>query len=222
MPTQQIGLLRTISLEASRLIGSQLSLFGLRLCCSDSRLDLKLACHTKWPGQLPLSLSFAYSHFSVRIFELLSGRFSNAKLARMFNSLIFAVVCLCVGVASGRSTRLSSSCLGGKVFQLAGGLLVVTLVSPTARSTFSSQNAQNTSARTKFFSSHVEKWHAAVARSTFASQNTQNTSPRTDFGSFDVEKCYAAVARSSQNVQHTTCSHHLSKLRCRKIRQLIS
>ena len=167
MPTQQIGLLRTISLEASRL-GSQPSLFGLRLCCSDSRLDLKLACHTKWPGQLPLSPSFAYSHFSVRIFELLSGRFSNAKLARMFNSLIFAVVCLCVGVASGRSTRLSISCLGGKVFQLAGGLLVVTLVSPTARSTFSSQNAQNTSARTKFVSSHVEKWHAAVARSTFA------------------------------------------------------
>ena len=42
-----------------------------------------------------------------------------------------------------------------------------------ARSTFSSQNVQNTSA---FWSSDPEKKHAAVARSTFACQNVQNTS----------------------------------------------
>ena len=37
-----------------------------------------------------------------------------------------------------------------------------------AKSTFASQNAQNTSASETF-------WHAAVAKSTFASQNAQNT-----------------------------------------------
>ena len=40
-----------------------------------------------------------------------------------------------------------------------------------ARSTFSSQNVQNTSWADNFLSSDVEKLHAAVARSTFSSQN---------------------------------------------------
>ena len=41
----------------------------------------------------------------------------------------------------------------------------------------------------------------------------------TTFGSCDVEKVHAVVVRStfpSQNVQNTTCSRHLWKLRCRK------
>ena len=44
-----------------------------------------------------------------------------------------------------------------------------------ARSTFSSQNVQNTpcSVRNTFGSSDVKKLHAAVARSTFSSQNVQ-------------------------------------------------
>ena len=46
-----------------------------------------------------------------------------------------------------------------------------------ARSTFPSQNVQNTpGVRTTFGSSDVEKVHAVVARSTFRSQNVQNTS----------------------------------------------
>ena len=54
-----------------------------------------------------------------------------------------------------------------------------------ARSTFRSQNVQNTSGvRTTFGSCDVEKVHAVVARSTFRSQNVQNTlSVRTTFGS---------------------------------------
>ena len=44
-----------------------------------------------------------------------------------------------------------------------------------ARSSFSSQNAQNTQSRTNFRRSDVQKWHAAVAWSTFARQNVQNT-----------------------------------------------
>ena len=77
-----------------------------------------------------------------------------------------------------------------------------------ARSTFRSQNVQNTpGVRTTFGGSDVEKVHAVVARSTFRSQNVQNTSGvRTTFGSWDVEKVHAVVARStfrSQNVQST-------------------
>jgi len=45
-----------------------------------------------------------------------------------------------------------------------------------ARSTFRSQNVQNTPARTTFGSCDVEKVHAVVARSTFRRQNVQNTS----------------------------------------------
>ena len=44
-----------------------------------------------------------------------------------------------------------------------------------ARSTFRSQNVQNTHVRATFGGSDVEKVHAVVARSTFRSQNVQNT-----------------------------------------------
>ena len=44
-----------------------------------------------------------------------------------------------------------------------------------ARSTFPSQNVQNTGVRTTFGGSDVEKVHAVVARSTFRSQNVKNT-----------------------------------------------
>ena len=57
-----------------------------------------------------------------------------------------------------------------------------------ARSTFPSQNVQNTPFSDTFGSCDVEKVHAVVARSTFRSQNVQNT----------------------------PCSDHFWKLRCRK------
>ena len=44
-----------------------------------------------------------------------------------------------------------------------------------ARSTFPSQNVQNTPGPDHFGSCDVEKVHAVVARSTFRSQNVQNT-----------------------------------------------
>ena len=44
-----------------------------------------------------------------------------------------------------------------------------------ARSTFPSQNVQNTTCSRDFWSSDVEKVHAVVARSTFPSRNVQNT-----------------------------------------------
>ena len=88
-----------------------------------------------------------------------------------------------------------------------------------ARSTFPSQNVQNTPGSDHFGSCDVEKVHAVVARSTFPSQNVQNTPGSDHFGSCDVEKVHAVVARStfrSQNVQNITFSDHFWKLRCRK------
>ena len=52
-----------------------------------------------------------------------------------------------------------------------------------ARSTFPSQNVQNTSVRSTFGSCDVEKVHAVVARSTFRSQNVQKTRVQSTFGS---------------------------------------
>ena len=78
-----------------------------------------------------------------------------------------------------------------------------------ARSTFASQNAQNTFASEQFWSSDAQKWPAAVARSAFVSQNDQ---VRSNFSSSDVQKWHAAVARStfgSQNAQNTTCPDQL-------------
>ena len=114
-----------------------------------------------------------------------------------------------------------------------------------ARSTFASQNVQNTRGsdhfwklrcrksarrcgakhtkfprgRTTFGSWDVEKVHAVVARSTFRSQNVKNWRSRTTFGSWDVEKVHAVVARStfrSQKCKKLTVSDHFWKLRCRK------
>ena len=50
-------------------------------------------------------------------------------------------------------------------------------------------------------------------------QNTRGADERTTFGSWDVEKVHAVVAQStfwSQNVQNTPMSDHFWKLRCRK------
>ena len=50
-----------------------------------------------------------------------------------------------------------------------------------ARSTFPSQNVQNTSASDDFWKLRCRKVHAVVARSTFPSQNVQNTSASDHF-----------------------------------------
>ena len=85
-----------------------------------------------------------------------------------------------------------------------------------ARSTFPSQNVQNT------FSDHfwnVEKVHAVVARSTFRSQNVQNT-PFSDH--FWKLRCRKSARRcgakhiSKSKCQNTTCSRHFWRFRSRK------
>ena len=115
-----------------------------------------------------------------------------------------------------------------------------------ARSTFRSQNVQNTPAPDHFWKLRCRK----SARRCGAKKCTKHTSSgpllevemskkctplwreahfqvkmykthhsRTTFGSWDVEKVHAVVARStfpSQNVQNTPFSDHFWKLRCRK------
>ena len=77
-----------------------------------------------------------------------------------------------------------------------------------ARSTFPSQNVQNTpvsEVRTTLGSCDVEKVHAVVARSTFPSQNVQNTTCSRHFWRFGCWKsaCYCGAK-------------HISKWKCTK------
>ena len=75
-----------------------------------------------------------------------------------------------------------------------------------AKSTFASQNAQNTTIADHFWSSDVEKWHAAVARSTFASQNVQNTSLSEPFWKFRCSKM--ARGCGAKHICQSKCTKH--------------
>ena len=74
-----------------------------------------------------------------------------------------------------------------------------------ARSTFPSQNVQNTPAPDTFGSWDVEKVHAVVARSTFRSQNVQNTSASDHFWKL---RCRKSARRCG--------AKHISKWKCTK------
>ena len=89
-----------------------------------------------------------------------------------------------------------------------------------ARSTFASQNVQNT-----WVSEHFWKlgWRKSArrcgAKHISESKWYKAHHVRTTFGSCDVEKEHAVVARStfrSENVQSTTCSRHFWRFRCEK------
>ena len=88
-----------------------------------------------------------------------------------------------------------------------------------ARSTYPSQNVQNTRGADHFRSWDVEKVHAVVARSTFPSQNVQNTRGADHFLQLRCRKSArrcGAKHISKSNVENTTFSRHFWKLRCRK------
>ena len=87
-----------------------------------------------------------------------------------------------------------------------------------ARSTFPSQNVQNTSASDHFWKLRCRK-SARRCGAKHIVKLYKAHQVRTTFGSCDVEKVHAVVARStfpSQNVQNTPFSDHFWKLRCRK------
>ena len=102
--------------------------------------------------------------------------------------------------------------------------------SVVARSTFWSQNVQNTRGSDHFWKLRCRKsarrcgakmskkctplWREAH----FEVKSVKNWWSRSTFGSWDVEKVHAVVARStfrSENVQNTTCSCHFWRFRCR-------
>ena len=73
--------------------------------------------------------------------------------------------------------------------------------------------------RSTFWSSDVEKLHAAVAKSAFASEHVRTPHVRSTFWSSDVEKLHAAVARStfaSENVQSTSASENFLEVQMSK------
>ena len=91
-----------------------------------------------------------------------------------------------------------------------GPLLEVEMV---ARSTFPSQNVQNTPCSDHFWK--LRWWREAH----FQVKMYKTHHARTTFGSSDVEKAHAVVARStcrSEHVQNTRGSDHFWRFRCRK------
>ena len=89
-----------------------------------------------------------------------------------------------------------------------------------ARSTFRSQNVQNTTCSDHFWKLRCRKSaRRCGAKHISKSKCTKAHQLRTTFGSCDIEKVYGVVARStfpSQNVKNTRGSDHFWRLRCRK------
>ena len=89
-----------------------------------------------------------------------------------------------------------------------------------ARSTFPSQNAQNTPLSDHFWKLRCRKKCTPLWREAHFQVKMYKTHDcRTTFGSCDVEKVHAVEARStcpSQNVPNTTCSRHFWKFGCWK------
>ena len=78
---------------------------------------------------------------------------------------------------------------------------------------------KNWRSRSTFWSSAVEKLHAAVVKRTFGSENVKKLRVREHFWRSDVEKLYAAVAKrtfGSENVKKLLTPEHFLKFRCRK------
>ena len=88
-----------------------------------------------------------------------------------------------------------------------------------ARSTFPSQNVQNTPGSDHFRKLMSKKCTPLWREAHFEVNMLKTQGVRTTFGSCDVEKVHAVVARStfrSQNVRNTTCSRHFWRFRCQK------
>ena len=88
-----------------------------------------------------------------------------------------------------------------------------------ARSTFRSQNVQNTPWPDHFWVEMSKKCTPLWREAHFEIKICKTHQVRTTFGSWDVEKVHAVVARStfrSQNVKSTRSSDHFGRFRCRK------
>ena len=77
-----------------------------------------------------------------------------------------------------------------------------------ARSTFPSQNVQNTRGSDHFWKFRSRKVHAVVARPTFASQNVQNTPASEHFWKLRCRK--SARRRGAKHISKSKCTKHTS------------
>ena len=104
--------------------------------------------------------------------------------------------------------------------ELAGQMSDEKLHAVVARSTFRSQNVQNTPFSDHFWKLRCRKKCTPLWREAHFQVKMYKTHHcRTTCGSWDVEKVNVVVARStfrSENVQNTPGSDHFWKLRCRK------
>ena len=121
---------------------------------------------------------------------------------------------------SGRSKSRLAKAAGAEP---AGQMRDEKLHAVVARSTFPSQNVQNTHKHTTFgplLEVEMSKKCTPLWREAhFQVKMYKTLGVRTTFGSWDVEKVHAVVARStfrSENVQNTPCTDHFWRFRCRK------
>ena len=126
---------------------------------------------------------------------------------------VFPMIC---GSEGSKKSRLAKAAGA----EPAGQMRDENLHAVVARSTFWSQNVQNTPGPDHFWQLRCRKSaRRCGAKHIFQVKMYKTHHCRTTFGSSDVEKVHAVVARStfrSQNVQNTPCADHFWRFRCRK------
>ena len=140
---------------------------------------------------------------------------------------------MCEKVGKSRNTLFFQwyACSGGSKSRLAkaagaepsGQMRDEKLRAVVARSTFRSQNVQNTPASDHFWKLRCRKSARRCGAKYISKSKCTQHLCRTTFGSWDVEKVHAVVARStsrSQNVKNTRGLDHFWTLRCRSAWQV--
>ena len=134
------------------------------------------------------------------------------KVGKSRNTVFFPMIC-----GSGGSKSRLAKAAGAEP---AGQMRHEKVHAVVARSTFPSQNGQNTRGSGPLLEVAMSKKCTPLWREAhFEVKMYKTPQVRTAFGSCDVEKVHAVVARSrfpSQNVQNTPRSDYFWKLRCRK------
>ena len=125
---------------------------------------------------------------------------------------VFPMIC-----GSGGSKSRLAKAAGAETY---GEMRHEKLHAVVARSTFPSQNAQNTRGSDHFLALQMSKKCTPLWREAHPQVKMYKTHQGlTTFGSCDVEKVHTVVARStcpSQNVENTPSADHFWHLRCRK------
>ena len=136
------------------------------------------------------------------------------RVGKSRNTVFFHVFPMIWG-SGGSKSRLAKAAGA----EPAGQMRDEKLHAVVARSTFPSQNVQNTPFSDHFWKLRCRKSARRCGARNFQVKMYKTHHCRTTFGSWDVGKVHAVLARStfpSQNVQNTPFSDHFWQLRCRK------